>query len=324
MFCVNCGATNPDDSSFCRACGQPLESAVQMAGQGGAAAAVLKDNYAGFWERFAAVILDGILLNLISFPLAFGIGLVMGIGGMTNDDLLTATGWAVSLTVSAAYFIVMESGEQGATFGKRLLKIRVLDVEGNRISKGRALGRWISHALSDITLGIGYLVQPFTAKKQALHDLASGTIVVRTGKDNGAGAVVAIVVGAFFFIVFVIGILAAIAIPAYQDYVAKAKVYHALDTGKAAAHAVEGYLNQTGRIPASIAETNINIPPNADISDILVNPETGEIQLVFSDSMPSTIAGKYINLTPSQADSGMITWKCGGNIRPSALPQQCR
>jgi uncharacterized RDD family membrane protein YckC len=59
------------------------------------------------------------------------------------------------------------------------LGIRVTDLDGGRISFGRATGRYFGKILSGLILGIGFLMAAFTERKQALHDLLAGTLVVR-------------------------------------------------------------------------------------------------------------------------------------------------
>jgi uncharacterized RDD family membrane protein YckC len=76
------------------------------------------------------------------------------------------------------YFAYQESSPAQATIGKRALGIKVTDLEGNRISFGRATGRYFAKYLSAITLFIGFLLAAFTARKQALHDMIAGTLVV--------------------------------------------------------------------------------------------------------------------------------------------------
>jgi uncharacterized RDD family membrane protein YckC len=52
-------------------------------------------------------------------------------------------------------------------------------MQGARISFGRATGRWAARYISVMTFGIGYIMAGFTARKQALHDLIAGTLVIR-------------------------------------------------------------------------------------------------------------------------------------------------
>jgi len=73
----------------------------------------------------------------------------------------------------------MESSELQATLGKMALGICVTDKYGNRISFGRATGRHFAKIISSLTLGIGYLAAAFTEKKQALHDIIAGCLVLK-------------------------------------------------------------------------------------------------------------------------------------------------
>lgn len=332
MLCSKCGASNRDDENFCRSCLQPLTGGVWQPPKSDvlSSAGVLEDGgYAGFWERLAALFLDGIVLWIISMVVNFGLGLALGIaagasgGGMSPAIMLV---FSVSpLLIAAIYFVSMESGERGATFGKRWLKLRVVNTGGERIGVGRALLRYVAHALSDITLLIGYLIQPFTGKKQALHDMVSGTMVVKTEKTSNTVAIVIAVVALFFVMIAVVGILAAVAIPAYQDYVTKAKTAQAVQIGNMAAKAVESYYVQTGKVPASIAETKAQLPMPNFISDITVDPTSGKVQVVFASNLGAAIGGKALSFDASQSADGHIVWKCSGNgIPPKLLPQNCR
>lgn len=165
--------------------------------------------YAGFWERGGAAIVDWLFISIFSLPFIFALG-------KDSGDL----GNILIALIAAIYFPVMESGDKSATFGKRWAGLKVLDVNRQQISGGRAFSRWLFHLVSIMTFYSGYLIQPFTTRKQALHDLMSGTIVVQTGNKASAAAI-RLVVGIVLFMV--IGILAAVAIPAYQDYTKKAK-----------------------------------------------------------------------------------------------------
>jgi uncharacterized RDD family membrane protein YckC len=141
--------------------------------------------YAGFWLRFCAAFIDGIIVGI---PL-FGIGalLVVGLGlhedfGNQNSPvpaLLDLGFRLIYLLVAWIYSAVQESGPHMATFGKRACGIVVTDLNGQRISFGRASGRFFGEILSGITCYVGYIMAGFTEKSQALHDMVAGTLVVR-------------------------------------------------------------------------------------------------------------------------------------------------
>jgi uncharacterized RDD family membrane protein YckC/Tfp pilus assembly protein PilE len=325
MLCTNCGATNADDAKVCKSCQQPLSGVWQSPKSElvGADAAAEGYGYAGFWERLAALILDNLLLGVVTGAISVGLGLAVARGGSSTGMVIAF--YVVPLLLGAAYFVSMESGARGATFGKRALKLRVVDASGARITPARALGRYVAHALSYITLYIGYLIQPFTERKQALHDMVSGMVVVRTEKNSSSLAIVIAVLAALFVLLAVIGILAAVAIPAYQDYVVKSKMFKAEATGRMATQAVENYAAQTGKIPASLAETGVNLPAMREVDDVTVNPQDGEVQVVFAAGMGSRIAGKALVFDATRGADGKIVWTCSGpGIAANMLPPDCR
>jgi len=334
MLCGNCGTSNRDDEKFCRGCLQPISAASDAAPRAATASGSVPDaafeaatgDYAGFWRRFAAVFLDSIILMVVLIPLLVIAAVVGGSMNAESGGGLFLLVWLLLMMISAAYFILMEAGERGATFGKRALKIRVVDLNGERISVGRSVGRFVGHFLSGvIPFYIGYLMQVFTERRQALHDMVSGTVVVRTDEGEGSSGAVIVVVGLFFFLVVFIGILAAVAIPAYQDYVVKAKMVQASQFGNQASKAVEKYWAESGRVPESIAETRAQLQTPAYVSDVEINPGSGEVQIVFADSLPRSVAGKSLNFKPVRYVDGTISWQCGSNeISPKLLPKECK
>lgn len=140
--------------------------------------------YGGFWIRFVAYFIDGILLNI-----AFGIiGAIIGFPMVPADpahidpmEFLEHMGsfQAVALIVTWLYFALMESSARGATLGKMVLGLRVVDEQGGRISFLRATGRFFAKILSGLILFIGYLMVAFTERKRGLHDIIAGTLVVK-------------------------------------------------------------------------------------------------------------------------------------------------
>jgi uncharacterized RDD family membrane protein YckC len=84
----------------------------------------------------------------------------------------------IKLTVVFPYFTLLESSRLQATLGKLLCGMKVNDLSGHRISFLRATGRFFGKILSGQILLIGYLMAAFTKRKQSLHDLLAGTVVV--------------------------------------------------------------------------------------------------------------------------------------------------
>ena len=149
-------------------------------------------DYAGFWLRFAAYIIDALLIGVVYwiFAAVFLGGSAMAFGGLDGMEEMSE-GQAVAMggsfmliqlfTIVAQwlYFAFMESSEKQATLGKMAIGIKVTDMHGQRISFGRATGRYFGKILSSLILLIGYIMAGFTDKKQALHDMIAGTLVLR-------------------------------------------------------------------------------------------------------------------------------------------------
>lgn len=124
-------------------------------------------DYAGFWIRFVASFIDGLVLTIPNVLLSF----------LIEEPALASM---LSLLVFWPYYAFMESSEGQATIGKKVMKIKVTDLNGERITFARATGRYFAKIPSAIILLIGYLMAAFTSKKQALHDMIAGTLVLKT------------------------------------------------------------------------------------------------------------------------------------------------
>jgi len=144
--------------------------------------------YAGFWRRFVAMIIDGIVFTplLIIFLVSSGlVGLISGASYRDTEGFGAALlglgifgGLLVLLAANWLYHTMMESSRHQGTLGKMALGIKVTDLNGNRISFARANGRFFGKWVSGAVMNIGYLMAAFTEKKQALHDILAGCLVV--------------------------------------------------------------------------------------------------------------------------------------------------
>jgi len=154
----------------------------------------VEKKYAGFWWRFLAIIIDGLILGVVKWIVLTPILAVVGIGAykaassgdMNETAAMGMAGafvgammitWLFTAIAGWLYFSLMESSKFQATIGKLALGIIVTDMDGNRISFGRATGRYFGKIISGIILLIGYIMAGFTEKKQALHDILAGTLV---------------------------------------------------------------------------------------------------------------------------------------------------
>ena len=180
--------------------------------------------FAGFWRRLLAFSLD----LFISFIIGLLLGVVLTVFLSISLDENQATRFG--MLIWWLYFACMESSKYQATLGKMALGIKVVDLNGNRVSFLRATGRHFSKIVSMMILGIGFLMIAFTKNKQGLHDIMSNSFVVNKGfqpqgfiENKGmSGFIKALIIIAIS--IPIIGIVAAIAIPAYQDKVMRSQV----------------------------------------------------------------------------------------------------
>ena len=141
------------------------------------------ENYAGFWIRVGAYLIDFVILFVAQFVIlalfgesAFESAATSVSANASSDSLLLNL---VLLILGVAYFALFESSTMQSTPGKRALGLIVTDLQGNRISIPRALGRYVAKILSGLILLIGYIMVAFTERKQGLHDIIASTLVLR-------------------------------------------------------------------------------------------------------------------------------------------------
>jgi uncharacterized RDD family membrane protein YckC len=166
--------------------------------------------FAGFWWRALAFMVDGIVLAAMRWALRAGTGLddlhvtfgTHEAGGISNiayvpvqfsarypefgDIHLHGSSWLslASLLLGVAYFVLLEASPWQATVGKRICRLRVTDIHGRRISVLRSLSRYLAKFLSSLIFGIGFLMAGWTRRKQALHDLLADTLVMRLQEQD--------------------------------------------------------------------------------------------------------------------------------------------
>lgn len=188
MICPRCSHTQDDAAIYCASCGMFL-------GKGGAATPAVKTDqgqaataYAGFLKRAGAWVIDAILVGIMNLIVT---GVVFGFDRSTADGSnqfrfeFTAEMGAetlISLGIAWGYFALMESSPKQATLGKMALGIIVTDIREQRISFARATGRYFAKLLSWITALVGFFMAAWTPKKQGLHDIIAGTLVVNQPK----------------------------------------------------------------------------------------------------------------------------------------------
>ena len=137
--------------------------------------------YAGFWIRFVAYIIDSFVSQILLIILVLPVILLFGNqnpAGMLQVAVIFYALFAMA-AVWLAYYVYAESSSWQATFGKMFLGMKVTDLKGKRISFTRSLGRNLAKILSALIVYIGYIMIGFTKKKQGLHDMLAGTLVIK-------------------------------------------------------------------------------------------------------------------------------------------------
>jgi uncharacterized RDD family membrane protein YckC len=212
MFCSKCGGALAPHTAFCQSCGTAVNQGAVSAPVAAAYAppavypATVSSvsphwlppptrSYAGFWLRFAAHLIDGLILNIAFSALAVPLFVFGGFGaairGLPPDHVpdpaaiaaLLSSLWLLvggTFLISWLYYAYFESSDWQATLGKKVLNLVVTDLAGNRISFGRASARFFAKIISSLTLAIGYIIAGFTEKKQALHDIIAECLVLRS------------------------------------------------------------------------------------------------------------------------------------------------
>ncbi len=148
--------------------------------------------YAGFWLRFAAYLIDTLIVSLVFVPVGFVLGMVLAASSDSDGDaattaLIQAVNMGINLVSIVAtwlYSSLLESSSWQGTVGKKLIGLRVTDLDGRRISFGKATGRHFGKILSSLICLVGFIMAAFTEKHQALHDQLAGTLVL-TGPATG-------------------------------------------------------------------------------------------------------------------------------------------
>lgn len=187
--CVHCGAKPLAGNKNCPTCGVPTGPQAEYCIKCGtnlaeASAAVIKTTeYAGFWRRLAAIIIDGLLVGIAGRLIFGGFGLPFLLFSKMKSPMAPNLFFSY-FTLGWVYYALMESSYRQATLGKMALGIMVTDLEGKRISFARATGRHFSKMISFFILFIGFIMAGFTQKKQALHDLIADCLVIKKPKNN--------------------------------------------------------------------------------------------------------------------------------------------
>ncbi len=186
FVCAECGKTfdkgemiRHGEASVCAACSPAFLQKLSE----GVRPVTGAMRYAGFWIRFAAKLVDGIIMGvLLGLPM---IAIMASMGALENpSEEPSDTAVRIQLMFQIIYFVAYGAysiffiGKYGATPGKMACKIKVVDATGTKVGYGRATGRFFAEILSGLIFYIGYIMVAFDNQKRALHDRICNTRVI--------------------------------------------------------------------------------------------------------------------------------------------------
>jgi uncharacterized RDD family membrane protein YckC len=262
--------------------------------------------YAGFWRRFAAYVVDYIVVFAGSAALV----LIASVTGLLPDG---APRW--SAIVLAGYFLyctLLESSSSQATLGKRAFGLTVTNVRGERIGFARAAIRFVAKLLSLFTLCIGYLLIAVTPRRQALHDLIAGTVVV-----DGATPQPAWLVSAVASVPLVL-VVAGMALPAYEDRTIRAQVQEGVDLANDYRAAIESGWRNSPRDFADITSDSLGagLPQRGRYVEA-IEVVSGMIVITYGAEANDAIAGSVLAIVPALDSQRALAWACGYGQPPA-------
>jgi|GEM_PF-4723752 len=194
----------------------PYPAAAHLALSANGALINIDSHEAGFWRRGAALMIDALLIvfamSILALPLAlFGyngfaaFGTALEFSGLAGSP----SSWFGALLM-AAYFAFWHSSKYAATPGKMLFGCVTLSAQTHHpIALPQAIIREIARIIAVIPLGLSYWFQPFTARRQTLHDMAAGSVVLRKSADAGAPSALVWIVNILSVGLIVTGVLIA-------------------------------------------------------------------------------------------------------------------
>lgn len=140
---------------------------------------------AEFLPRVAAALLDGLFVGLIGcIPNGIIVGMLLAAMNNNHENaeamafLANICTSAIGFLIGVIYCVTLDASAKQGTWGKQIVGLKVTDLDGRRLSVGRAIGRFFARYLTICTCGIGYLLPLFTKNRQTLHDMICGCIVL--------------------------------------------------------------------------------------------------------------------------------------------------
>lgn len=185
FHCAECGRSFPAGETVefegRRVCAECKPRFVQRVREGVLAPANMQ--FGGFWIRFAARLIDQLILFVVNLAITLPLGGVMTTFDPTEDPSPAMVGVTcliyLLIFVASIGYDVGFVGAKGATPGKMLFGLKIVMADGGKVSYLRALGRNLATVLSGMILAIGYIIAAFDDEKRALHDHICTTRVIR-------------------------------------------------------------------------------------------------------------------------------------------------
>jgi uncharacterized RDD family membrane protein YckC len=257
--------------------------------------------YAGFWRRFAAWAIDYVVI-------------------LIGSIVLRAVTDPPALVILAGYFLycaLLESSPWQATLGKRALGLKVTNRRGERIGFARAAARFAAKLLSVLTMLLGYLLVLVTRRRQALHDLIAGTLVVHDGAPRPAWIVAPLAtVGSIPFL----AVVGAIALPAYQEMTIRAQVSEGLLLAAAPKAAVETAWRNSQRDFSRVSSDSLGagLPGRGKYVES-VEVVSGMVVLTYGNEANTVLTGSVLAMVPAVDANGALGWACGYGAPPAGF-----
>ena len=308
--------------------------------------------HSGFWRRAAATLVDACLLLVLLLAVSHAVGWP---GLLLREEFAPRLG---AFLASLIYYAGFESSVWQATPGKRAVRIKVTDLAGHRISIARAVWRHLAELLSVALLLVGFLMAAFTRRRQCLHDMMAGTLVVRAARTPQEIAFappaaawprwrIVLLLGAYLGAVALVPRLAPwvrlpFDMPGIDDgrYHARTEVAAALYYATDAISTAEGLYEETRDFSkVDVADVDLDDEAQRTISQLTITE--GTIRITFGGESDAALQGRRLTLTPALDGAGNISWVCGyaevpdgytitrldyrrlTNVLPDALPGDC-
>lgn len=293
-----------------------------------AVAATDRNLAAGLGTRWLASIIDGLIVGFATLAISLAGGSASPLSGGYSEKFML-----LALVVQVLYFTLMQGGRGMATVGKRAMGMIVVGRDGQPVGYPLAAVRYILLLITSYLFPL-LLVVFFTRRRQGLHDMAVGSVVLdrssydpahfdyeQVGKSpHGGGAALVLAIAVMVFVFFG-GILAAIAIPAYQDYTLRAKIQALIEqTDPIKAAVIRHYASSNE--PVQYADLGMSGPLALKGDQGLITVNANGVITIMLGMKP--LIGQSIRLTPTVSSAG-TGWSCvSDDVRKIYLPQSCR